>query len=129
MRLYAASGREHLVRMISELVNRSRRYAPYVYGSWRPLDIALRNHQPLLEAIEAGDPALVEERTREHMSAAAARLLAGVQREADERSRMTPLGQGRERQFDRNQPLAPVEPAPRLETRPVADSPRAPRTG
>jgi DNA-binding GntR family transcriptional regulator len=87
MRLYVASGREHLVRTISELVNRSRRYSSYVYASWQPLDIALRAHQPLLEAIEAGDPALVEERTREHMSAAGARLLAAVRREADERAR------------------------------------------
>ena len=91
MRLYASSGREHLVRMISELENRSRRYSTYVYGAWQPLDIALRAHRPLLDAIEAGDPALVEERTREHMSAAGARLLASVQREAGERARsLTP---------------------------------------
>ena len=87
MRLYAASGRARLVRLISELTNRSRRYAPYVYGAWQPLDIALRAHRPLLDAIEAGDPVLVEARTREHMSAAGARLLASVQREAGERAR------------------------------------------
>jgi DNA-binding GntR family transcriptional regulator len=87
MRLYTASRRDHLVRTISELENRSRRYSPYVYRTWQPLEIALRNHQPLLDAIEAGDPALVEERTREHMSAAGARLLAAARREADERTR------------------------------------------
>jgi DNA-binding GntR family transcriptional regulator len=87
MRLYAASGRDHLVRTISELENRSRRYSSYVYAAWQPLEIALRNHQPLLDAIEAGDPALVEERTREHMSAAGARLMAAAHREADERTR------------------------------------------
>jgi DNA-binding GntR family transcriptional regulator len=88
MRLYVASGREHLVRTISELEGRSRRYAAYVYSSWQALDIALRAHQPLLDAIEAGDPVLVEERTREHMSAAGARLLASVRREADEQARL-----------------------------------------
>ena len=87
MRLYAASGRENLVRTISELEARSRRYASHVYASWQPLDIALRAHQPLLDAIEAGDPVMVEERTREHMSAAAARLLASVRRDEDERAR------------------------------------------
>lgn len=87
MRLYSASGRDNLVRTISELERRSRRYASYVYASWQPLDIALRAHRPLLEAIEAGDPELVEERTREHMSAAAARLLVAARREADSRTR------------------------------------------
>ena len=91
MRLYSASGREGLIRTISDLENRSRRYAPYVYAAWQPLDIALRAHQPLLDAIEAGDPALVEERTREHMSAAGARLLASVRRETDERSKLSGL--------------------------------------
>jgi DNA-binding GntR family transcriptional regulator len=87
MRLYSASGRENLVRTISELEGRSRRYGAYVYSAWQALDIALRAHQPLLDAIEAGDPTLVEERTREHMSAAGARLLASVRRAADEQAR------------------------------------------
>lgn len=95
MRLYASSGRDHLVRKISELENRSRRYSGYVYGAWQPLDIALRAHQPLFDAIEAGDPSLVEERTREHMTAAGARLLASVQREAGERARSLTPRRGR----------------------------------
>lgn len=94
-RLYASSGRDHLVRMISELESRSQRYGPYVYGAWQPLDIALRAHRPLLDAIEAGDPVLVEERTREHMSAASARLLAAVQREAGDRARSLTPRRGR----------------------------------
>lgn len=89
-RLYQSSGRDHLIHMIAELEGRSQRYAPYVYGAWQPLDIALRAHRPLLDAIEAGDPALVEARTREHMSAAAARLLASVRREAGDRAKLTP---------------------------------------
>jgi DNA-binding GntR family transcriptional regulator len=97
LRLYAASGRDNLVRLISELVNRSQRYAPYVYGAWQPLDIALRAHKPLLDAIEAGDPMLVEERTREHMSAAGARLLASAQREVGERARALTPRRGRTR--------------------------------
>ena len=95
MRLYAASDRDHLVRKISELEGRSQRYAPYVYAAWQPLDIALQAHRPLLEAIEAGDPGLVEERTREHMSAAGARLLASAQREAGDRARPLTLRRGR----------------------------------
>ncbi len=94
MRLYASSGRDRLVRMISDLENRSRRYAAYVYAAWQPLDIALRAHRPLLDAIEIGDPALVEERTREHMSAAGARLLISVQREADDRARLPAARRG-----------------------------------
>lgn len=99
MRLYAASGREHLVRTITELEGRSRRYADYVYSAWQALDIALRAHQPLLDAIEAGDPTLVEERTREHMSAAGARLVAAVRREADEQARsLTPRHRAKDAQ-------------------------------
>jgi DNA-binding GntR family transcriptional regulator len=86
-RLYEASQRDRLIRNISELVDRSRRYAPYAYRAWQPLDVGIAAHRPILEAIEARDPALVERLTREHMSAAAARLVSAVQREADERAR------------------------------------------
>jgi DNA-binding GntR family transcriptional regulator len=85
MRLYATSRRERLIQTIADLERQSQRYASYVYSSWQPLDIALRAHQPLLDAIEAGDPALVEQRTIEHMSSASARLLAAVHREENER--------------------------------------------
>jgi DNA-binding GntR family transcriptional regulator len=91
MRLYVVSGRESLIRSISELTARSRRYAPYGYASWQPLDIAVSAHQPILEAIAAGDPALVEERTRQHMAAAGKRLLSAVQRDADDRARLQPV--------------------------------------
>ena len=87
MRLYATSGRDRLVQRITDLERQSRRYASYVYASWQPLDIALRAHQPLLDAIESGDPALVEHRTTEHMSSAAARLLAAVRREEEGRTK------------------------------------------
>jgi DNA-binding GntR family transcriptional regulator len=102
MRLYVVSGRDNLVRTITELERRSRRYAPYVYSSWQALDVAVRAHQPLLEAIELGDPALVEERTRAHMSAAAARLLASVRREADQNGRTA---------HTRRAPKGPGEPS------------------
>jgi DNA-binding GntR family transcriptional regulator len=86
-RLYQASGRERLIRNISELVDRSRRYAPYAYRAWQPLDTALAAHRPIFEAILARDAALVERLTSEHMSAAATRLVTLIQREADERAR------------------------------------------
>ncbi len=86
-RLYQASERDRLIRNIAELVARSRRYAPYAYRAWLPLDNALAAHRPILEAIEARDPILVERLTFEHMSAAAARLVAAVQLEAEERAR------------------------------------------
>lgn len=88
MRLYAASGREQLVRHISDLVDRSRRYAPYAYRAWQPLDSALAAHRPLFEAILARDPSLVELLTREHMAAATRRLLADIQRETEARARL-----------------------------------------
>jgi DNA-binding GntR family transcriptional regulator len=86
-RLYQASGRERLIRNISELVDRSRRYAPYAYRAWQPLDAALGAHQPIFEAILARDAPLVERLTSEHMSAAATRLVTLIQREAEERAR------------------------------------------
>jgi len=86
-RLYQASQRERLIRNISELVDRSRRYAPYSYRAWQPLGAGLAAHRPILEAMEARDPILVERLTFEHMSAAAVRLVSAVQQEADERAR------------------------------------------
>jgi DNA-binding GntR family transcriptional regulator len=86
-RLYQASHRESLIRNISELVDRTRRYAPYTYRAWLPLDNALAAHRPILEAMEARDAALVERLTCDHMSAAASRLLTALEIEADERAR------------------------------------------
>ena len=86
-RLYEASGRESLIRNISELVDRSRRYAPYAYRSWQPLDAALAAHRPILDAIIARDRPLVERLTGEHMAAAQARLVSEIRKEAGERTR------------------------------------------
>jgi DNA-binding GntR family transcriptional regulator len=86
-RLYEASGRESLIRNISDLVDRSRRYAPYAYRSWQPLDAALAAHRPILDAIVARDMLLVERLTTDHMAAAQTRLLSEIRREAAERSR------------------------------------------
>jgi DNA-binding GntR family transcriptional regulator len=86
-RLYQASQRDRLIRNISELVDRSRRYAPITYRAWQPLDAGIAAHRPILEAIEARDPALVERLTFEHMSAAATRLVTALQLEASERAR------------------------------------------
>ncbi len=85
-RLYQASGRDRLIRAISELTERSRRYSPYVYKAWLPLDRTLADHRPILEAIESRDPILAERLTYEHMSAAAARLVAAVEREARQKT-------------------------------------------
>lgn len=101
-RLYQASQRESLIRNISELVDRTRRYSPYVYRAWLPLDKALDAHRPLLEAIESRDPALVERLNYEHMSGAAARLVAALQEETDERARAS----GVRRRGPRAQPAA-----------------------
>ncbi len=81
MRLYVASGRDHLIQSISDLTNRSRRYSPYGYRRWQTLDVALDAHIPILEAIDAGDAALAERLTGEHMAAAGARLLEAVRLE------------------------------------------------
>ncbi len=82
MRLYVASGRDHLIQTISDLTNRSRRYSPYGYRTWQTLDAALGSHIPILDAIDAGDAALAERLTGEHMAAAGARLLEAVRLEA-----------------------------------------------
>ena len=85
--LYMASGRERLIRNISDLIDRSRRYAPYAYRAWQPLDVALAAHRPILDAIVARDAPALERLTSEHMSAAALRLVATIEREAAERAR------------------------------------------
>ena len=100
MRLYVASGRDHLIQSISDLTNRSRRYSPYGYRAWQSLDVALQTHVPILEAIDAGDPALAEALTREHMTSAGARLLEAVQQEAREHPTGLPLQQARDPESD-----------------------------
>lgn len=83
MRLYVVSGRDRLIAKITELGDRSRRYWPWAYRSWQPLEVALRAHTPLLEAIEDGRPGQVEQLVRDHMEAAGARLLVAIQNEPD----------------------------------------------
>jgi DNA-binding GntR family transcriptional regulator len=81
-RLYRTSGREQLIQNISELTARSQRYLPYLYRSWQVDEDPFGAHRPLLEAIRAQDPALVERLTREHMEAAGVRLLTAIQHES-----------------------------------------------
>jgi DNA-binding GntR family transcriptional regulator len=83
--LYAISGRERLIRMIRELQDRSTRYLPHLYQAWQMAENPLEAHRPILSAIRARDPALVERLTREHMEQAAGRLLKVIAREAEER--------------------------------------------
>lgn len=83
-RLYQASRRDRLIRSIAELVERSRRYSPYTYRSWAPLDARLEAHQRILDAIEARNGILVEQLTAEHMVTAAARLIAALHEEAQQ---------------------------------------------
>jgi DNA-binding GntR family transcriptional regulator len=83
--LYAISGRERLIRMIGELQDRSRRHLPHLYQAWQMAENPLEAHRPILSAIRARDPALVERLTREHMEQAADRLLKVIVREAEER--------------------------------------------
>lgn len=77
-RLYALSGRERILRSITELHARSRRYTPYVYRNWRPLDVAVAEHREILDAVLALDAARVQQLTREHLDRAADRLLLAV---------------------------------------------------
>jgi len=83
--LYSVSGRSRLIRMISELQDRSRRYVPYLYKAWQLAEDPLQAHRPLLSAIQSRDVALVESLTREHMSQAADRLFRTIARETEAR--------------------------------------------
>lgn len=82
--LYAISGRDRLIRMIQELQDRCRRYLPQLYQGWEMVEDPVEAHRPLLGAIQARDPLLVERLTREHMQQAADRLLREIVREAEE---------------------------------------------
>ena len=83
--LYAISGRDRLIRMIGELQDRSSRYLPHLYQAWQMVENPLEAHRPILAAIRARDPSLVERLTREHMEQAADRLLKVIVRESEER--------------------------------------------
>jgi DNA-binding GntR family transcriptional regulator len=82
--LYAISGRDRLIRNIQELQERCRRYLPHLYQGWEMAENPVEAHRPLLAAIQARDPALVERLTREHMQQAADRLLKEIMRDAEE---------------------------------------------
>ena len=76
IRLYEAAGRPRLVEHIQDLQSSSARALPLVFRAWQPLRVALDDHRPILAAINAGDSALVESRTREHLEQAAQRVMA-----------------------------------------------------
>lgn len=82
-RLYAFSGSRRLIGTIEELQNRCRRYLKYLYEGWETVQDPLEAHRPLLAAVEAGDPQLVERLTREHMQDAADRLLKEIRKAAE----------------------------------------------
>jgi DNA-binding GntR family transcriptional regulator len=84
-RLYALSGRPRIMRMISALQDRSRRYLPHLYKSREVVGNPVEAHEPLLAAIQAREPELVERLTREHMNLAADRILRVVREEAEVR--------------------------------------------
>lgn len=88
--LYGVSERPRLVRMISELQDRSRRYLPQLYEAWLMAEDPLEAHRPILAAIEARDAALVESLTHEHMVQAADRLLRSIARSANGRRSARP---------------------------------------
>jgi DNA-binding GntR family transcriptional regulator len=69
------------LRTLAGLHARSRRYVPYAYRDWRPLEGALAEHRRILEAVEAADPLEARRLTREHLEQAAERLLASVREE------------------------------------------------
>jgi DNA-binding GntR family transcriptional regulator len=82
--LYRLAGRARLFAQIDDLTKRSSRYLPYLYQAWQQAWNPLEAHRPLLEAIRARDAALVGELTREHMEAAAGRLLEAIRDEGHE---------------------------------------------
>jgi DNA-binding GntR family transcriptional regulator len=81
--LYEISGRDRLVRNIHDLQDRCRRYLPHLYHGWEMAENPVEAHRPLLTAIQARDPVLVERLTREHMQQAADRLLKEIMRQAE----------------------------------------------
>ena len=79
--LYRLADRPRLLAQIEDLTERSRRYLPFLYRAWQMAEDPLDAHRPLLEAVRARDPELVGRLTREHMEAAATRLLAAIREE------------------------------------------------
>jgi DNA-binding GntR family transcriptional regulator len=83
--LYRLAGRARLVAQIEDLTERSSRYLPYLYRAWQMAEDPLDAHRPLLEAVRARDAVLVGNLTREHMEAAASRLLAAIRSDGQDR--------------------------------------------
>ena len=83
--LYRLADRPRLVAQIADLTERSSRYLPHLYRAWQMAEDPLDAHRPLLEAVRARDSDLVGELTREHMEAAARRLLAAIRDEDHDR--------------------------------------------
>ena len=80
-RLYESAGRPRLLARILDLWDASNRARPLVYEGWLPIQDALADHQPLLDAVRAGDPEAAEAATRVHLEDAARRVLAALQEE------------------------------------------------
>ena len=79
--LYGLSDRVRTMRTLAVLHTRSRRYVPYAYRDWGPLDVALAEHRLILDAVKAGDALEVRRLTHEHLDEAAERLMAAVRSE------------------------------------------------
>jgi DNA-binding GntR family transcriptional regulator len=73
--LYLASDRPERIRRIVELWEGTRRAIPLVYRAWDPLELAIRAHRPILDAIEAGDARAAQQLSRAHTEQAATRIL------------------------------------------------------
>jgi DNA-binding GntR family transcriptional regulator len=80
-RLYESAGRPRLVARIVDLWDASTRALPMVYRAWLPIGDALADHQPLLDAIRAGDPEAAHAASRIHLEDAARRVLAALREE------------------------------------------------
>jgi DNA-binding GntR family transcriptional regulator len=78
--LYTFADRPRVVKTISELVARGRRYTAlgWTHRGLRPLADSLEEHRRLYEAVVARDAKLAHELTRQHLEQAGERLLVSV---------------------------------------------------
>jgi DNA-binding GntR family transcriptional regulator len=78
--LYMAAQRPSLEQRVHELARSSTRAVKLAYGVWRPLTRAVAAHQPLVDAIAAGDADRVARLTFAHVTEGGARIHAAVAR-------------------------------------------------
>lgn len=88
--LYRLAERPRLLAQIEDLTERSSRYLPFLYRAWQMAEDPLDAHRPLLQAVRARDAELVGRLTREHMEAAAIRLLVAIRDEGQDRRAANP---------------------------------------